>query len=126
MPAMIAARFSRVLPLLIILAVLAVIIYLIASWRYTPAKAKEVLIRIFTWLNVALSAVFLLATLYSWLDGNAFVAEFFLTFLATTLIVLLITYLAKRSFLKHHPNYQWHVNASTFREKVERFRSRFK
>ncbi len=107
MPAFIVVRLYRVLPLLVILAILAVIIYLVVSWRYTPAKAKEVLIRCFTVLSAALSVFFVLATLYAWLEGNSFVADFFITLLVATLVLLGVTYLCRWRFLKNHPNYRW-------------------
>ena len=122
MPAMLAARLYRILPLLIILAILAVAIYMIVSWRHTPARAKEVLVVVFTWIDWASAAFFGLATAYAWLEGNAFVADFFLTCAITMLVIQLIVVLAKRSFLKHHPNYQWRVNAGTVREKFAQFR----
>lgn len=126
MPAMLAARLYRILPLLIILAILAVVIYLIVSWRHTPARAKEVLITVFTWIDWVSFGLFGLATAYAILEGNAFVADFFLTCAVTMLVIQVIVILAKRSFLKHHPNYQWRVNASTLKEKITAFRERIK
>ncbi len=109
MPALIAARFVRIIPLLIIFAVLAILIYVIISWRYTTNHAKEALIKVFTVLTIATSVLFLLATIYALIENNAFVAEFFVTCLATTLILLGITLLCKRSFRKHHPNFRWEI-----------------
>lgn len=120
MPAMIAARLSRILPLLAVLAVIAVAVYVLVSWRSTPARAKEVLIRVFTVLNAGLSALFLLATLYAWLEGNAFVADFFITCMATTLVVLAITLACRRVFLKHNPNYRWRLTDNADRGKRRR------
>ena len=42
MPAMLAARLYRVLPLLAILAIIGIVVYIFMSWRYTPARAKEI------------------------------------------------------------------------------------
>ncbi len=126
MPAMIASRLYRILPLLIILGIVALIIYFIASWRYTPARAKEILITLFSWINIGLSAFFLLACVYAALEGNWFVAEFFVWFLVTTLLLLGITYWSKHIFLKNHPNYQWKVNASTLKEHITRILHREK
>lgn len=109
MPAFIAARLYRIVPLLVILAIIALAIYLVVSWRSTPARAKEVLIKIFIVLNGGLSALFLLATLYALLEGNLFVAEFFVTCMATTLIVLGITFVCRSRFLKNNPNYHWRI-----------------
>ena len=46
MPAMLAARLYRVLPLLVILAIIGIVVYVFMSWRYTPARAKEAVIKI--------------------------------------------------------------------------------
>lgn len=109
MPALLAARLYRIVPLLVVLAVIAVAVYLVVSWRYTPNKAKEVLIRVFIVLNGALSVLFLLATLYALLEGNMFVVDFFLTCMATTLILLGITFVCRWRFRKNHPNYRWKI-----------------
>lgn len=109
MPAFILARLYRALPLIIILAIIAVAIYLFVSWRHTPNRAKEVLIKSFIVLNGALSAFFLLATLYAWIENNAFVADFFITCLVLTLITLGITFICRWRFLKNHPNYRWRL-----------------
>ena len=45
MPAMLAARLYRVLPLLAILAIIGIVVYIFMSWRYTPARAKEAVIK---------------------------------------------------------------------------------
>ena len=96
MPAMLAARLYRVLPLLAILAIIGIV-------------AKEAVIKIFIALNGGLSILFALATLYAWIESNAFVADFFITCLATTLIMLGITFICRRNFLKHNPNYRWRL-----------------
>ena len=98
MPAMLAARLYRVLPLLAILAIIGIVVYIFMSWRYTPARAKEAVIKIFIALNGGLSILFALATLYAWIESNAFVADFFITCLATTLIMLGITFICRRNF----------------------------
>lgn len=122
MPAMLAAGLTRALPLLAVLAAIAVAIYVFVSWKSTPARAKEVLIEVFVVLNSALSAFFLLALLYAALEGNAFVGEFFAVCLITTLAVLGITLLCRRTFLKHNPNYRWRVTQRA--EKHRRDRNR--
>lgn len=117
MPAMLAARLSRIIPLLAVLAIIAIAIYAFVSWRSTPARAKEVLIKVFTVLNSGLSAFFLLATLYAWLEGNAFVADFFITCMVTTLVLLGITWLCRKSFLKKNPHYRWRLTDDAKTEK---------
>ena len=59
------ARLLQSLPLVIFLAVLAVVIYFFVSWLRSPQRAKEILIQVFTVLNTALSAFFLLASAYA-------------------------------------------------------------
>ncbi len=41
MPAMLAARFYRVLPLLAILAIIGIVVYIFMSWRYTPGPRQR-------------------------------------------------------------------------------------
>ena len=69
------ARLSRIIPLIIILAIVAAIVYLVATWRYSPNKAKEILIRVFTWFTGILSAALALICVYVLLDGNWAVFE---------------------------------------------------
>ena len=56
------ARLSRVIPLVIALAAIAAVIYLVVTYRHSPARAKEVLIRVFTWLTGIISGFFALAS----------------------------------------------------------------
>ena len=56
------ARLSRSVPLLVALVLLALIIYFVVSWRSSPTRAKEVLIRVFTVLCSALAIFFILAS----------------------------------------------------------------
>ena len=119
MPAMIAARLYRIVPLLAILAIIGAIVYAFMSWRYTPARAKEALIKVFIVLNTALSVVFFLGVLYAWIEENAFVADFFFTCLATTLILLGITFICRRKFLKNNPNYRWRLTETAKKKRRE-------
>lgn len=99
-------RLFRALPLLAILAVLAGIVYVFVSWRRSPARAKEILIKLFTALNGALCIFFALASLYAWGDGNPDVLELFLSFLMVALVALAITRICRAVFLKHNPGYR--------------------
>ena len=45
------ARLTRIIPLLLLLAFVAGVVYVVAAWRYSPARAKEILIKAFTVLN---------------------------------------------------------------------------
>ena len=99
-------RLFRALPLLAILAVLAGVVYVFVSWRRSPVRAKEILIKLFTALNGTLSIFFALASLYAWGDGNTDVLELFLSFLLVALIALAITRICRAVFLKHNPGYR--------------------
>ena len=113
MPAMLLARLSRALPLVIALAVLAVIVYFVLQFRYSPPRAKSILTRVFTWLTGILSAFFALACIYAMLDGNVPVLELFATFLATALIGLAITRICRAVLLKHYPEYKHPAQRTT-------------
>lgn len=100
------ARLSRIVPLLIVLAVVAGIVYLVAAWRYSPNRGKEILIRLFTWLTGALSVVFLLISLYALLDGNALILDLGASFLVAALIGLGITRICRAVFVRNHPGWK--------------------
>ncbi|MCR5583728.1 MAG: guanylate cyclase [Eggerthellaceae bacterium] len=100
------ARLSRIIPLLIILAVVAAVIYLVAAWRYSPNRAKFILIRAFTVITGVISGFFVLATAYAAFEQNWTAVEIAASFLAVGLIGLAITLICRWVFLRHHPNYQ--------------------
>lgn len=111
------ARLSRVVPLAILLAVVAGIIYLVVTYRHSPARAKEVLIAAFTWICGVLSAFFALASVYAFFDNAPAVLDLTLSFLAVTLIGLGVTRLANYRFLKHNPAYRKRRLAATTRRR---------
>lgn len=98
-------RLIQSVPLMIALALIAAVVYFYVSWRQSPTRAKEVLIKVFLVLTSALSALFLLACGYAALEGNQAVCEFFAAFLAVSAASLLITLVCRVRFLKNHPNY---------------------
>lgn len=100
------ARFTRIIPLLIVLAIVAAIIYLVATWRYSPNKAKEILLRVFTWFTGVLSILLALICGYVLLDGNKDVFELAVSFLITALVALGITRICHAVFIHHHPNWK--------------------
>ena len=63
------ARLSRVVPLLIVMAVAAGLIYVVVTYRHSPARAKEVLIKIFTWFNGIVVGFFALVSVYAFFDN---------------------------------------------------------
>lgn len=100
------ARLSRIVPLVILLAVVAAIIYLVVTYRHSPARAKEVLIQVFTWVCGVLSALFGVASVYAFFDNAPAVLDLTLSFMAVGLVGLAITRLCNRRFLKHNPHYR--------------------
>ncbi len=100
------ARLSRIVPLIIVLALVAGVVYVVAMFLYSPTRAKEILIKLFTFLMGALSAFFALASLYALFEANWDVLDLTASFLATALVGLAVTLLCRRTFLKHNPNYK--------------------
>ena len=96
------ARLTRIIPLLLLLAFVAGVVYVVAAWRYSPARAKEILIKAFTVLNVALG----LASLYALSESNGDVLDLTLSFMVTALVALGITRICRAVFLKHNPSYR--------------------
>lgn len=100
------ARLSRIIPLLVVLALVAAIVYLVAAWRYSPNRAKVILIRVFTVITGVISGFFVLASAYAAFEQNWTAVEIAVTFLAVGLVGLAITRICRRVFLHHHPNYE--------------------
>lgn len=111
MPVAIFARLSRVIPLVLILAVLAGVVYFVAMLKYSEPRAKLLVIKLFLWITGILSGLFGVASLYAVLDGNVAVLELFATFLATALIGLVVVLILQSRFYKKHPNYRNHPEA---------------
>ena len=91
------ARLYRIIPLIVLLALVALVVYFVA---------KEVLIKSFTWLTGILSGFFAIASLYALLERNYFALDIAASFLVVTLIALGIVLVCKAVFLKHHPQYR--------------------
>ena len=106
-------RLYRILPLLVLLAVVAAVVYVIMSFRYSSQRAKATLITVFTWLTAILSVVFALATAYALFERNDTVIELAGSCLATTLLGLAITRLCNWRFRKNHPRYGEKVAQAT-------------
>ena len=106
-------RLYRILPLLVLLAVVAALVYVIMSFRYSSERAKAVLITVFTWLTSILSVFFALVTLYALFEHNEPVIELVGSCLAVTVIGLVITRICNRVFRKNHPRYGEEVAKAT-------------
>lgn len=118
------ARLSRVVPLLIVLAVIAVIVYFVMQFKYSPPRAKSILIRVFTWITGVIAAFFALACLYAIADGNSAVLELFATFFAAIFICFIITRICHAVFVKHHSEYKKRAQKTTGTERFPGFKKR--
>lgn len=99
-------RLTRIVPFVIFLAVLAVVIYLVARFRFPSARAKQIVIDFFTVICVALCIVLGVITLLTVLDGNTFAVEIFGSFLAAAVLGLVIVRICNWRFLKSYPQYK--------------------
>ncbi|RKI97399.1 guanylate cyclase [bacterium D16-34] len=99
-------RLSRIIPFLLVLAVLAAIIYLVMTYRHSPTRAKEILIKLFIGITSVTSVFFALMSLYAWFEHNDAVFDLAFSFLLTMLICLGVTLWCRAVFLKHHPEYR--------------------
>lgn len=102
----IIARLLQSTPLVIALVLLAVVVYLLVSWVRSPLRAKEILIKLFTVLTSVLSIIFGVATLYAFAEHNSKVLEFMGSFFVVAAAALVITRLARRRFVRNHPQYK--------------------
>ena len=114
----IVARLTRLLPIVFGIALAAVALYVFVSIRYTPVKAKELLIKIFTVVFGAATLFFILATIYAVLDGGRPEAvELMATFLLPFAVGLAITLVCRAVFLHNHPAYKLKpVRAQTIKD----------
>ncbi len=90
----------RALPLVVVLALGALVAYLlIASWR-SPDRAKRVVLRAFTGITGFLTVFFCVATAYAWLENNLYVLEFMGALAVASALGLVITCLLHRRYVK--------------------------
>lgn len=99
-------RLARAFPLLAVLAVLALVIYLILSRSKSPEYAKETLILIFTRLTIALAVFFGVFSLYAWFEGHIAALELAGAFALVSLLALGITRWCNYVFLRNHPHFR--------------------
>ena len=95
------------------MAVVAAVVYVIMSFRYSSDRAKATLITVFTWMTAVLSVFFALMTLYAVFEGNSTVIELAGSCLATTLVGFGITRICNHVFKKNHPHYGEEVAQAT-------------
>ena len=111
----------RLVPLVAVLLLVGLIIYLVAQARYSPNKAKSIVLKVFFWICSVLTAFFLFCSLYSVLDGNIAVLELFLSFAAVPFIGLIIVLICRAIFNKNHPNYKLEASKTNANETFTEF-----
>ncbi|MDO5329177.1 MAG: guanylate cyclase [Coriobacteriia bacterium] len=99
-------RMIRLIPLVAIILFIGLIIYLVAQAKYSPNRAKQIVIKVFFWINIVLLAFFCLSCIYAILDKNEAVLDLFASFAAVPALGLIITLICRAVFLKHHPEYK--------------------
>lgn len=99
-------RIYRMIPLLVVLAIVTGIVYGVAYLKYTPPRAKEIVLKFLTWVNLILTVIFGLAALYAVFEKNTMVMELFACFAVVTILGLIITRICNAVFLKHNPAYR--------------------
>ncbi len=99
-------RLTRIAPFAAFLVALAVLIYLIARFRFPSARAKQIVIDFFTVISVVLCIVLGIITLLTVLDNNIFAGELFGSFLVAALLGLIIVRVCNWRFLKKYPQYK--------------------
>ena len=105
-------RLYRLVPMLVVLAVTAIVIYAVTALRTSKPQAKSNVLLFFTWAFIILSVVFLIGTVYAWAEGNVQVTELIGSFLIACLFFLVITRICYRVFISHYPNYAWKPSRS--------------
>ena len=99
-------RLTRIVPFVIFLAVLAVVIYLVARFRFPSARAKQIVIDFFSVICIVLCIVLGFITLLTVLDKNEFAVEIFGSFWAAAVLGLVVVRLCNWRFLKKYPQYK--------------------
>lgn len=104
--AFLLVRIMRMIPLIVFMLMLAAAIYLVVTFRHSPAKAKEVLIRVFTWFNALLIGFFGVASIYALFESNMPIFEIAISCSIVGAIGLCITLWCRHVFWKNNPGYK--------------------
>lgn len=93
----------RSMPLLVVLAVFAAMVYVVVAAVRSPRRAKEVLIGVLTAVTAFLTVFFSAATAYAWIESNLYVMELAAACAVLCAAALAATRLARRRYLRRHP-----------------------
>ena len=100
------ARLGLIIPFVIAIAIIGVVVFFVVQFRSSPARAKEILLKVFTWIASIITGFFALASIYALLDGNMAVFELAFMFLILGVIFLVVVRICHYVFIKHHPHYK--------------------
>lgn len=114
-------RMIRLVPLVVIILVVGLVIYLVAQAKYSPNRAKAIVLKVFFWICVVLTAFFLFWCLYSLIEGNIPVLELFLSFATVPAVGLLITLICRAIFYKNHPKFKHEAKKTNHNESFVEF-----
>lgn len=114
-------RMIRLVPLVVILLVVGLIIYLVAQAKYSPNRAKAIVIKVSIVVNIILTAFFLLWCLYALIEQNIPVLELFLSFATVPAVGLLITLICRAIFHKNHPKFKHEAKKTSSNESFVEF-----
>lgn len=117
------ARLTRSVPLIIVLVILAVIIYFAVTYFRSKARAKEILIAVFTVICSVIIAFFGLVSLYALFEHNEPVLELAASFAGVGVVGLVITLICRHIFKKHNPHYRWKAEKARIERDKERKRA---
>ena len=83
---MFVATLYRAVPIIVGLVVLGIIIYVVLYNSRGAQAAKDAFTRIFWWICLVATAIFLIIALYAFGESNTNLAEFFLLCAGTTAV----------------------------------------
>lgn len=99
-------RLIRAFPLIVALAVLALVVYAVVAYWHSSVRAKSALIKLFVGVGTVLSGFFGLVCLYAAFESNWTVLDLMLGFFVVAALTLTIALLCRSVFLRNHPNYR--------------------
>lgn len=115
------ARLIILVPMILILLLAGLIIYLIAQAKYSPNRAKAIVIKVSLIVNLIIMGFFLFWALYSLIDKNMVTLEFALSLAAIPAIALVITLICRAIFYKNHPKFKHEAKKTNRNESFVEF-----
>lgn len=115
------ARLIVLVPLILFLLLAGLIIYLVAQAKYSPNRAKAIVIKVSLIVNLIIMCFFLFWAIYSLIDKNIVTLEFALSLAAIPAIAIVITLICRAVFLKHHPKFRHEAKKTNRNETFTEF-----